>query len=289
VDRAIQELKEGILGGPMHPPQSPLDATATRRTGVSVDLVRVPPNPVDLEQREGRVHRYKGHAVRKNVAGDIGLQGLSVANTGVADPWEALFEAAKLKRPAGSSDLVPYWIYETEGGARIERRVPMLPFSREERRLPLLKQSLAVYRLVFGQPRQEDLVSHLEWRAANGQDHLNDLRISLAPPLTFGQRQSQPIKESTPKAMAVAATAIASPVQDSLPAPVAVPPDANRLTITVEAGPDSGTKDESADSAESFTGNSPVPGTAGQHPTLLSRIKSAIGRFAGRSQGPPTK
>ena len=28
----------------------------------------LPSNPVDLEQREGRVHRYKGHAVRKNIA-----------------------------------------------------------------------------------------------------------------------------------------------------------------------------------------------------------------------------
>src|SRR3954449_6642208 len=28
----------------------------------------LPGNPVDLEQREGRVHRFKGHAVRLNVA-----------------------------------------------------------------------------------------------------------------------------------------------------------------------------------------------------------------------------
>ena len=28
----------------------------------------LPGNPVDLEQREGRIHRYKGHAVRRNVA-----------------------------------------------------------------------------------------------------------------------------------------------------------------------------------------------------------------------------
>ena len=27
----------------------------------------LPGNPVDLEQREGRIHRYKGHAVRRNV------------------------------------------------------------------------------------------------------------------------------------------------------------------------------------------------------------------------------
>ena len=30
----------------------------------------LPSNPVDLEQREGRIHRFKGHAVRKNVAAD---------------------------------------------------------------------------------------------------------------------------------------------------------------------------------------------------------------------------
>ena len=29
----------------------------------------IPGNPVDFEQREGRVDRYKGHAIRKNVAG----------------------------------------------------------------------------------------------------------------------------------------------------------------------------------------------------------------------------
>ena len=34
----------------------------------------LPGNPVDLEQREGRVHRYKGHAVRKNVAAAHGLR-----------------------------------------------------------------------------------------------------------------------------------------------------------------------------------------------------------------------
>ena len=31
-----------------------------------------PTNPVDLEQREGRVHRYKGHAVRRNIAATLG-------------------------------------------------------------------------------------------------------------------------------------------------------------------------------------------------------------------------
>ncbi|MBN2056915.1 helicase, partial [bacterium] len=80
----------------------------------------LPSNPVDLEQREGRVHRYKGHAIRKNIAEHYGLAALEHWD-GAGDPWEYLFCKARDERPAGSSDLVPFWIYE-EGGARVERR-----------------------------------------------------------------------------------------------------------------------------------------------------------------------
>jgi hypothetical protein len=47
----------------------------------------LPSNPVDMEQREGRVHRYKGHAVRKNVARRFGLASLRERWSG-GDPWE---------------------------------------------------------------------------------------------------------------------------------------------------------------------------------------------------------
>ena len=51
----------------------------------------LPANPVDLEQREGRVHRYKGHAIRKNLAA---VHRAAAFEPGVSDPWEALFDAA---------------------------------------------------------------------------------------------------------------------------------------------------------------------------------------------------
>jgi hypothetical protein len=139
----------------------------------------LPSNPVDLEQREGRIHRYKGHAIRKNVAVKHGLSALRGRYRKGDDPWAILFEAAAADRAPGTSDLVPYWVYPIKGGARVERRIPMLPFSREQQRLPDLKASLAVYRLVFGQPRQEDLLAHLKGR------RLEDIlrwRVSLAPP-----------------------------------------------------------------------------------------------------------
>lgn len=117
----------------------------------------LPSNPVDLEQREGRVHRYKGHAVRKNVAKASRQHGLQ----GSGDLWERLFALAKKDRPSDVSDLVPYWIYEIPGGAKVERRVFNLPMSKDESRLRSLKSSLALYRMVFGQPRQDDLLEHL--------------------------------------------------------------------------------------------------------------------------------
>ncbi len=141
----------------------------------------LPSNPVDLEQREGRVHRYKGHAVRKNIAEHYGLAGLQEWD-GDGDPWEFLFCRAKNERHPGSSDLVPFWVYE-EGSARVERRVPLIPFSREVGQLDRLKRSLALYRLVFGQPRQEDLLAHISENVelSDAEQMTTSWRISLQP------------------------------------------------------------------------------------------------------------
>jgi hypothetical protein len=139
----------------------------------------LPANPVDLEQREGRVHRYKGHAIRKNLAATHHRAAFAAKH---GDPWQALFAEGALHRIPGENDLVPNWIF-THGPARIERHVPMLPFSRDEARLAALKRSLAAYRLAFGQPRQEDLVAFLE-RSLDADEVARvseELRIDLAP------------------------------------------------------------------------------------------------------------
>jgi hypothetical protein len=138
----------------------------------------LPSNPVDLEQREGRVHRYKGHAVRKNVASAHRPAALATRD---GDPWEAMFSEAKLTREEGENDLVPYWLYP--GPAKIERRIMALPLSREAERVEHLLRSLTLYRMVFGQPRQEDLVGYLAGHiASDDAARLADsLRVNLAP------------------------------------------------------------------------------------------------------------
>jgi hypothetical protein len=116
----------------------------------------LPSNPVDLEQREGRIHRYKGHAVRKNVAAAFADEAL---HQGGSDAWETAFELGRKGRSITENDLVPYWLFP--GDAKIERHVPMMPFSREVERLYGLRRALAIYRMVFGQSRQEDLIAYL--------------------------------------------------------------------------------------------------------------------------------
>ncbi|MDQ3818009.1 MAG: hypothetical protein M3362_09985 [Acidobacteriota bacterium] len=141
----------------------------------------LPSNPVDLEQREGRVHRYKGHAVRKNLVLKYQSAGLpDVLN----DPWEELFVAGKKDRAAGTSDLVPFWVFPLEGGAHIERHVPALPLSRDRERFEILRRSLAVYRMVFGQSRQEDLTAYLLAQLPESEVGRvsEELRINLEPP-----------------------------------------------------------------------------------------------------------
>ena len=140
----------------------------------------LPANPVDMEQREGRVHRYKGHAVRKNVAREHASAGFTSRGK---DPWKPMFEAARPARTTRDRDLVPYWVYTTEGGARIERYVPAMPLSRDAVKLEQMRRSLAAYRLVFGQPRQEDMLAYLGDRLSPEQvaELSERLRIDLSP------------------------------------------------------------------------------------------------------------
>ncbi len=140
----------------------------------------LPSNPVDLEQREGRVHRYKGHAVRKNVARAFGTA-MTVADQ--VDPWIAMFAAAREARRDCENDLVPFWLMP-DGIAKIERHVPALPLSRDRRQRDELLRSLVFYRMVFGQSRQEDLVEYLrEHLPAMDVERLSrELQIDLRPP-----------------------------------------------------------------------------------------------------------
>ncbi len=144
----------------------------------------LPSNPVDLEQREGRVHRYKGHVIRRNIALKYGLGELKSSEGELDDPWEFLFVQARSDCPDGVNELYPFWIFDVDKGYKIERRIPVLPLSREIGQLEWLKKTLVAYRSVMGQPRQEDLLAFLTRRLDGDElaEFVENSRIDLSPP-----------------------------------------------------------------------------------------------------------
>ena len=135
----------------------------------------LPSNPIDLEQREGRINRFQCLAIRQNIAdryGDIPLE---------KDIWTEMFETAEEEKADGGSDLIPYWgVTERENMVRIERIVPMYPLSRDEISYERLIKILSLYRLTLGQARQEELVDYLLQRELE-EEEIQNLSINLSP------------------------------------------------------------------------------------------------------------
>ena len=135
----------------------------------------LPSNPVDFEQREGRVHRFMGHAVRKNVATAHWDDVLSSPD----GAWDAAFSAA-LDSPDSKrlGQFAPWWVYE--GDARIHRRIASFTLSRDHERYERLLDALTLYRLTLGQPRQEDMIRLMQQSGV--ERDLAEGAIDLRPP-----------------------------------------------------------------------------------------------------------
>lgn len=122
----------------------------------------LPSNPVDLEQREGRINRFKCLAIRRNV---VKLYGNETFHT-----WDELFSMAYSNLKGMHSDIVPYWCLPVaelteEQRAKleyIERIVPLYPLSRDRYKYERLIKVLALFRMTLGQPRQEELLNLLK-------------------------------------------------------------------------------------------------------------------------------
>lgn len=140
-----------------------------------------PSNPVDFEQREGRVDRYQGHAVRKNIGEHHGREMLA---SECDDPWDAGYELAASARPELGS-FAPHWVYP--GRAKIERHVAPFPLSIERELLDSIKKKVALYRLTFGQPRQEDMLELVSKKLVGvTQEELAAMRLDLSAPPAEG-------------------------------------------------------------------------------------------------------
>jgi hypothetical protein len=127
----------------------------------------LPSNPVDLEQREGRINRRDGLAVRRTIAREWPLrQFAQVASEAYPSFWERVFAAVSNAPDVQcyNHGLYPHWVFEPMGGQveRIRRHLFFYADSQDASRYEELKERLALYRLVFGQPCQQDLLDRIQ-------------------------------------------------------------------------------------------------------------------------------
>jgi len=152
-------------------------------------------SPLELEQREGRIQRYAGLAVRRRLSHLLDKQ-LSDVTTGAAPSHVSLWdriEPLANERYLDPSGLSPWWVLD---GAHVHRFVFNLPQSRDLERFKLLKEQRLIYRLALGQPNQEDLVDFL----AAGGSALTAVLQPLALDLSaFARTKDTNVKVTVPK------------------------------------------------------------------------------------------
>ncbi len=156
----------------------------------------LPSNPVDLEQREGRINRFDGVAIRQFVARDYGAMILRERKNPGDNVWNIAFRRASGANgnSAPLCGLHPHWLYSVDSTVEfahpkaaplIRRHLMMYRGSRDCLDYHDLKVSLSLYRLAFGQPRQYDLVEMLKRKTSEGgatiEAALRRCAINLSP------------------------------------------------------------------------------------------------------------
>ena len=134
----------------------------------------LPSNPVDMEQREGRVNRYKCLAIRQS----LGKEYHNIHS------WNEIFSHAQSTYKGEFSDMVPFWClpegFPEQSRFMVERIILQYPLSTDQGRYERLKKVLSLYRLTMGQPRQEELLEMLASTQLT-EEQIDKLIINLCP------------------------------------------------------------------------------------------------------------
>ena len=142
-------------------------------------------NPLDLEQREGRVQRYAGLSIRRRLSAELRDEVLRDPVLTDSSPWRSVQRHAE--RLVDVSGLRPWWVLD---GAEICRHVFERPFGRDIARFAQLREQRMIYRLALGQPNQEDFIEVLSRGGEATRALLQPLVLDLS---AMGLRQTKKI------------------------------------------------------------------------------------------------
>ena len=132
----------------------------------------LPRDPVDFEQREGRVSRYASLGVRRALADQFGPGELAPWSS----PFQAVFDAARTAKKEGLG-LERWWSPADHKPISVTFA---LPFSRGQVKLRRLREELVSYRLALGQPEPrlfEAMIDHFKL----DHEQARKLALNLSP------------------------------------------------------------------------------------------------------------
>ena len=113
----------------------------------------IPDNPIEFEQRNGRINRYHGLSVRQSIVGEMSRAGRK---------WDEIFDDAQEKyKGIDASGIQPHWLISNPSFP-IEQFAFYLPGSQDEECLRRVCMQLGIYRVALGQPHQEDFLKRLK-------------------------------------------------------------------------------------------------------------------------------
>lgn len=139
----------------------------------------LPDRPIEIEQREGRVNRYQGLAIRQNLADFYGNKLDSNS-----DIWKNIFSKAEKRYGNDKSGMSPHWIIPDKDKKKIKYKIksitPIYPFSKDAKKYDSFMLAIEHYRLALGQPKQEEFLERLLNRHLKKSD-LKKLEMNLSP------------------------------------------------------------------------------------------------------------
>jgi len=126
----------------------------------------LPTNPVDFEQREGRLNRYNNFMIRQNLV--LGQKNEKYELKRGEMIWDKYFDNAHRfshRNDRYNLEMSPNWVFTpVKGGSEVikfNRHVLDLPCSNDYSCYDRLMQDLDLYRLALGQPNQKKFMDTL--------------------------------------------------------------------------------------------------------------------------------
>ncbi len=146
------------------------------------------PSPIDYEQREGRINRYRGHILRKRLYQHAHNEMYAKANYWNTENWTNLFRSAKVNIKDNMNGLCPDWIIcdkKLDESLYIKSYDICNPLSKEETNINKLNDYLKSYRVSLGYGIGYDEICKIKenYRQLTGKNDLNfeEIFINLSP------------------------------------------------------------------------------------------------------------